>query len=127
MSQREIGEVIGVDPATVNRDVANATAGKGTINEGGAEQATTVANATPDPAVQRKIEAAAVEENKRETMIRLTEAAPASAENSGTLMRGDLWGSLASLTYRATHERTRDHQRRAALRAREVPARRRVP
>lgn len=77
MSQRQVGEILGVDPATVNRDVANATSRND--NPAETEQAD-VANATPDPlsavatlaateAVQRAVRQAEERDTRREERL----------------------------------------------------------
>jgi hypothetical protein len=70
-SSREIGEVLGVDQSTVVRD-ANASTNAETPKNNEAIDA----NASPaDPAAEREREQAKLEENKRETLLRLSEAA----------------------------------------------------
>jgi hypothetical protein len=64
-SAREAAEIVGISHETAAKDVRNLT-----TTEATPEPAPTI-----DPAEQRRREAASVEENKRETMIRLTESA----------------------------------------------------
>ena len=65
MSQREIGDVLGVDEKTVRRDAADAAPAPEKTKETAAPEEVTAANAAPDPAVALRDQAHARQEQRK--------------------------------------------------------------
>jgi predicted transcriptional regulator len=73
LSQRDIGEILGVDQSTIHRDADASRQAEIVANDDAGD-----ADASPDAAAEereRERVAKLTEENKRETLLRLTEAA----------------------------------------------------